>query len=124
MMPPPTMTGWSMRTRAITGIAKPLSGRRALVTGGSRGIGAEIVRRLASDGAAVTFTYGASAAEAEKLAAEVNGKGARAVAVRADNTDPDQVAATGSVFRRRRHRRDLDVSVPGAIHIGSTPRWR
>ena len=97
-----------MRTRAITGIAKPLSGRRALVTGGSRGIGAEIVRRLASDGAAVTFTYGASAAEAEKLAAEVNGKGARAVAVRADNTDPDQVAATfyhslGIDYRREYH---------------------
>lgn len=35
----------------------PLTGRRAIVTGGSRGIGAEIVRRLTSEGAAVAFTY-------------------------------------------------------------------
>ena len=72
--------------------AGPLAGRRALVTGGSRGIGAEIVRRLADDGAAVAFTYGASAAEAEKLAAEIAGDGGTAVAIQADSGDPDQVA--------------------------------
>jgi 3-oxoacyl-[acyl-carrier protein] reductase len=70
----------------------PLAGRRALVTGGSRGIGAEIVRRLAADGAAVAFTYGASAVEAEKLVAEVAANGATAVAIQADSGDPEQVA--------------------------------
>jgi 3-oxoacyl-[acyl-carrier protein] reductase len=70
----------------------PLAGRRALVTGGSRGIGAEIVRRLAADGAAVAFTYGASAAEAEKLVAEVAADGGTAVAIQADSGDPEQVA--------------------------------
>ncbi|HEX4559581.1 MAG TPA: 3-oxoacyl-ACP reductase family protein [Mycobacterium sp.] len=69
-----------------------LAGRRALVTGGSRGIGAEIVRRLAADGAAVAFTYGSSAAEAEKLAAEVAADGGTAVAIQADSGDPEQVA--------------------------------
>ena len=70
-----------------------LTGRRALVTGGSRGIGADIVRRLAADGAAVAFTYGASAAEADKLVAEVSASGATVVAIQADSADPAQVAA-------------------------------
>ncbi len=69
-----------------------LQGRRALVTGASRGIGAEIVRRLAADGAAVAFTYGRSTAEAEKLVAEVTGAGGTAVAIHADSADADQVA--------------------------------
>ena len=71
-----------------------LQGRRALVTGASRGIGAEIVRRLAADGATVAFTYGSSAAEAEKLVAEVAGNGGTAVAIQADSADPEQVAAS------------------------------
>ncbi|MGV0838346.1 3-oxoacyl-ACP reductase family protein [Mycolicibacterium thermoresistibile] len=71
----------------------PLVGRRALVTGGSRGIGAQTVRRLTADGAAVAFTYAASATEAEKLVAEVAEQGGRAVAIQADAADPTQVAA-------------------------------
>ncbi|ODR20501.1 oxidoreductase [Mycolicibacterium porcinum] len=71
----------------------PLTGRRALVTGGSRGIGADIVRRLAADGAAVAFTYGASAAEADKLVAEVSATGAKVVAIQADAAVPAQVAS-------------------------------
>jgi 3-oxoacyl-[acyl-carrier protein] reductase len=69
-----------------------LQGRRALVTGASRGIGAEIVRRLAADGAAVAFTYGKSAEEAEKLVAEVTAADGTAVAIQADSADAEQVA--------------------------------
>ncbi|WP_123025085.1 3-oxoacyl-ACP reductase family protein [Mycolicibacterium stellerae] len=69
-----------------------LQGRRALVTGASRGIGAEIVRRLAADGASVAFTYGRSAAEAEKLVAEATANGAKVVAIQADSADAEQVA--------------------------------
>ncbi|ART73586.1 oxidoreductase [Mycobacterium dioxanotrophicus] len=72
----------------------PLTGRRALVTGGSRGIGAQIVRRLAADGAQVAFTYAASAAEADKLVGEVTADGGKVVAIQADSADPAQVAAS------------------------------
>jgi 3-oxoacyl-[acyl-carrier protein] reductase len=69
-----------------------LQGRRALVTGASRGIGAEIVRRLAADGASVAFTYGRSSAEADKLVAEVTADGGKVVSIQADSADAEQVA--------------------------------
>lgn len=71
----------------------PLTGRRALVTGGSRGIGAEIVRRLAADGAAVAFTYSAAEVEAKALSGEVADNGGTAVPIKADAADPAQIAA-------------------------------
>src|SRR5690348_16377723 len=73
--------------------AASLTGRRALVTGGSRGIGAEIVRRLASDGAAVAFTYSSSKAEADALVAEVAATGATAFAIQANAADPTETGA-------------------------------
>jgi 3-oxoacyl-[acyl-carrier protein] reductase len=69
-------------------MTKSLSGKSALVTGGSRGIGAAIVRRLASDGAAVAFTYVASEAKAAALVAEIEADGGRALAINADSADP------------------------------------
>jgi len=64
------------------------AGKSALVLGGSRGIGAAIVRRLAADGAKVTFTYAASSEAAEKLAAETG-----STAVKADSADRNAVIA-------------------------------
>jgi 3-oxoacyl-[acyl-carrier protein] reductase len=95
-----------------------LAGRRALVTGGSRGIGAEIVRRLAADGAAVAFTYGASATEAEKLAAEVAGSGGTAVAIQADSGDPEQVATAIDEAVAQLGGLDILVNNAGVAYIG------
>jgi 3-oxoacyl-[acyl-carrier protein] reductase len=72
---------------------KVLSERRALVTGGSRGIGAAIVRRLAADGAEVAFTYAASAAPADQMRSEISGQGGTAVPIQADSADAQQVSA-------------------------------
>ena len=70
-----------------------LVGRRALVTGGSRGIGAGIVRRLAADGAAVAFTYRESKGPASSLEREITGSGGRALAIQADSQDPETLRA-------------------------------
>ncbi|MDY0884677.1 SDR family NAD(P)-dependent oxidoreductase [Dongia soli] len=64
-----------------------LNGKRALVTGGSRGIGAAIARRLAAEGADVAITYQRSAEAAEKVAAEIRATGRKAVAIAADSAD-------------------------------------
>jgi 3-oxoacyl-[acyl-carrier protein] reductase len=61
-----------------------LSGKVAIVTGGTRGIGAEIVRTLARQGADVALNYRKSAAEAEAMVKELEGMGRRALAVQAD----------------------------------------
>jgi 3-oxoacyl-[acyl-carrier protein] reductase len=69
-------------------MSKPLKNKVALVTGGSRGIGAAIVRRLARDGANVAFTYSASAKAAAAVAREAAGFGVVAKAYRADSSAP------------------------------------
>ncbi|OBK19250.1 3-oxoacyl-ACP reductase family protein [Mycobacterium asiaticum] len=68
-----------------------LAGRRALVTGGSRGIGAAIVKRLAADGAQVAFTYAASPRPADQLREEISADGGTAIPIQADSADAKQV---------------------------------
>lgn len=66
---------------------KSLSGQVAFVQGGSRGIGAAIVKRLARDGAAVAFTYVSSTNKAEETVATITAAGGKALAIRADSAD-------------------------------------
>lgn len=61
------------------------TGKVALVTGGSRGIGAAVVRRLAREGAAVAFTYSASEEKAEALVTSIQGEGGKILAIKADS---------------------------------------
>ena len=69
-----------------------LAGKRALVTGGSRGIGAAIVRRLAAEGAAVAVNYVADQPSADTLVGELRGDGHQVAAFRADVSDAAQTA--------------------------------
>lgn len=66
-----------------------LAGKVALVTGGSRGLGAAIAAALADRGADVAITYAASAEKAEAVVAGLRAKGVRAVAIKADQSDLD-----------------------------------
>ncbi|KIA60689.1 SDR family NAD(P)-dependent oxidoreductase [Nocardia vulneris] len=68
-----------------------LTGKVALVTGGSRGIGAAIARKLAADGAAVAITYQNRDVQAKAVVAEIESAGGRAVAYRADSADAAEV---------------------------------
>lgn len=77
----------------MTTNSQPLLGKVALVTGGTRGIGAAIVRRLARDGADVVFSYAASADQAAALVQELEALGRRALAVRADQAVAAEVTA-------------------------------
>ncbi|MEM8781528.1 MAG: SDR family oxidoreductase [Planctomycetota bacterium] len=78
-----------------------LSGKNALVTGGSRGIGAATAKQLAADGAHVAVNYANSSDRAEQVVAEINAAGGKAFAVQADVSKPDQVATMFATLDQR-----------------------
>src|SRR4029077_13935010 len=76
-----------------TNIRKKLAGKVALVTGGSRSIGASIAKRLAADGASVAITYSSSPAKADEVVRAIESTGGKALAIKADAADPNAVRA-------------------------------
>ncbi len=93
-----------------------LAGKVALVTGGSRGIGAEIVRRLAADGADVGFTYNTGTGEAEHVAGQVRALGRRAVTLRADAGETGTAAAVVDAVAAEFGRLDILVNNAGITY--------
>src|SRR5260221_5602581 len=87
-----------------TKLERPLAGKVALVTAGSRGIGAAIAKRLAGDGASVAVTYSKGADAASSLVKEIERGGGHAIAIQADAADADAVKnaveKTGTTFDR------------------------
>jgi 3-oxoacyl-[acyl-carrier protein] reductase len=89
-----------------------LTDKVAFVTGGSRGIGAAIAKRLAADGASVAITYAKDAAAASAVVQAIERDGGKAVAIQADATDA--AAAKGAVEKAVATLGRLDVLVNNA----------
>jgi 3-oxoacyl-[acyl-carrier protein] reductase len=96
-----------------------LAGKRALVTGGSRGIGAAIVRRLASQGATVAVNYRSDRAAAEELVGELRDHGGTASAFPGDVTDAAQTHQLVDAVVAEFGGLDLLVSNAGVEHFGA-----
>jgi 3-oxoacyl-[acyl-carrier protein] reductase len=95
-----------------------LTGKTALVTGGSRGIGGAITRRLTSDSASVAFTYLERVETAEALVAEVAEQGGTAIALRADSADPTAIVDAVEAAAERFGGLDILVNNAGTAVVG------
>jgi len=101
-----------MKTRSFTG-------KLALVTGGSKGIGAGIVRRLAADGVSVAFTYSRSEGPALQLVREIESAGGMALSLKADSASADEIR--GAVARTTEALGPLDIFVSNAGISSAAP---
>jgi len=96
----------------------PLTNKIALVTGGSRSIGAAIVNRLAAEGATVAFTYSASPDKAEALVAAIAAKGGKALAIKADSAEVREIQAAVTQTAEAFGRIDILVNNAGILIPG------
>jgi 3-oxoacyl-[acyl-carrier protein] reductase len=95
-----------------------LQGKVALVTGGSRGIGAAIARKLAQDGADVALTYARSEAQAKAVVAEIEAADRRGLAIAADSSDATAIEAAVKQTVAAFGRLDILVNNAGIFYAG------
>lgn len=96
-----------------------LANKVAIVTGGSRGIGAAIAKRLAADGARVAITYAKDAKSASAVVKAIEGSGGKAIAIQADSRDAD--AIKGAVAKTVEAFGSLDILVNNAGTVFPKP---
>jgi 3-oxoacyl-[acyl-carrier protein] reductase len=94
-------------------MSKKLEGKVAVVTGASKGIGAEIARQLATEGAAVVVNYASSKAGADKVVADITAKGGKAVAVKADVSKPEEIKTLFAEAKKAFGRLDILINNAG-----------
>lgn len=99
----------------------PLTGKVALVTGASRGIGAAIAKRLAADGAKVAITYAASKTKADSVISEITAAGSEGMAIRADAAKPEEAAAAVHQVVERFGGLDILVHNAGVANLAPLP---
>ena len=99
---------------------KDLNGKAALVTGGSRGMGAAIAMALAEAGADVAITYSASPEKAEAVTKQIEAKGRRALSLRADSADAAAVTASVDEAAKIFGRLDILVANAGIVTPGTS----
>jgi NAD(P)-dependent dehydrogenase (short-subunit alcohol dehydrogenase family) len=95
-----------------------LGGHVALITGGSRGIGAAVAARLAEEGADVVLTYDRSARRAAEVVEQIKAGGRRALAIRADSADPEAVTGAVDEAAAAFGRLDILVNNAGVFLVG------
>ncbi len=94
-----------------------LSGKVAVVTGASKGIGAAIAERLAAEGASVVVNYASSKAGADKVVKKIQGAGGKAVAVQANMTKPEEIKRLFEEMKKAFGRLDILVNNAGVYEF-------
>jgi len=101
-----------------------LKNKRALVTGGSRGIGAAIVKRLASEGAHIAFTYSSSPDKANEIVKAAQALGVKAIAIQADSADASAVVAAVDRTAKELGGMDILVNSAGVLALGPIDNFK